>query len=338
MVRKIINKIKKECTLFLDYQKIKKELKQKNKIVYIGSPLHGNIGDHAISIATMNLLSKLKNPVVEIPGVIYSSHVKKIKSMILKNDIICITGGGLIGNLWMQEEEMVKSVIETFSDNKLIILPETFYFESTIEAKKELESFKSCIDQHPNVYIMTREKASYLFCKEKFKHVKKVYLLPDLVLTLNYSSNKIRDGVLFVNRKDKEKTSNLVEFQKEIPNSKCIDTVLPYSIMMKDRNREFEKILQQFSSASLVVTDRLHAMIFAAITGTPCIALDNKNKKVSGVYQWIKDLEYIEFCDDEKQLFAKIQRKIDCTTNFQYTLNQMYQEKIFEILLQIIKK
>lgn len=67
----------------------------------------------------------------------------------------------------------------------------------------------------------------------------------------------------------------------------------------------------------MVITDRLHGMIFAAITGTPCIAFDNISKKVSGVYKWIESLEYIkvvnsfeEFVDaynyidnlDEKQL------------------------------------
>ena len=37
-------------------------------------------------------------------------------------------------------------------------------------------------------------------------------------------------------------------------------------------------------------------MIFAAITGTPCIALSNY--KIKGTYQWILDLEYIKFTDD----------------------------------------
>lgn len=38
-----------------------------------------------------------------------------------------------------------------------------------------------------------------------------------------------------------------------------------------------------------MVTDRLHGMIFAYLAGTPCVFLDNKTKKVSGVYNtWLK--------------------------------------------------
>ena len=39
-------------------------------------------------------------------------------------------------------------------------------------------------------------------------------------------------------------------------------------------------------------------MIFSAVTGTPCLAMDNINKKVSGVYEWIKTLDYIQCVTD----------------------------------------
>jgi pyruvyl transferase EpsI len=72
------------------------------------------------------------------------------------------------------------------------------------------------------------------------------------------------------------------------------DTVVPYVISYDMREYELEKKLDEFRSAKLVITDRLHGMIFAAITGTPCVALNNISKKVEGVYQWIKYLDYIK--------------------------------------------
>ncbi len=51
----------------------------------------------------------------------------------------------------------------------------------------------------------------------------------------------------------------------------------------------------EFSSVQLVVTDRLHGMVFSAITGTPCIALDNISHKVYGAYQWLSYLPYLRF-------------------------------------------
>ncbi|QOL36729.1 polysaccharide pyruvyl transferase family protein [Bifidobacterium subtile] len=54
----------------------------------------------------------------------------------------------------------------------------------------------------------------------------------------------------------------------------------------------------EFRKARLVITDRLHGMIFSAITGTPCIALNNSNGKVGMEYFWLQDLPYITFAED----------------------------------------
>ena len=57
------------------------------------------------------------------------------------------------------------------------------------------------------------------------------------------------------------------------------------------------KKITEFKSAKLVITDTLHCMISCAISGTPCIALNNLTGKVQGVYEWVKHLEYIRYCD-----------------------------------------
>ena len=63
----------------------------------------------------------------------------------------------------------------------------------------------------------------------------------------------------------------------------------------------------KFRECELVITDRIHGMIFAAITGTPCIALSNYNYKVKGTYEWIKNLGYIKFTDDINEIPTLIQ-------------------------------
>ena len=42
-----------------------------------------------------------------------------------------------------------------------------------------------------------------------------------------------------------------------------------------------DALLQTFAKSRLIVTDRLHGMIFALVTRTPCLAFDNTNKKIS---------------------------------------------------------
>ena len=47
-------------------------------------------------------------------------------------------------------------------------------------------------------------------------------------------------------------------------------------------------------------------MIFSAITSTPCLALDNKSRKISGVFNWLKHLGYVKVCSSPEQLIDSI--------------------------------
>ena len=52
----------------------------------------------------------------------------------------------------------------------------------------------------------------------------------------------------------------------------------------------------------MVITDRLHGMIFCAITETNCIVLDSKSPKLRGCYEWISHLGYIRFVSNTDEL------------------------------------
>lgn len=134
-----------------------------------------------------------------------------------------------------------------------------------------------------------------------------------------------RNGVLLCFRSDLEKVldSSLVGEikhslkQQDIPFFET-DTVLPANIPIDQRNSELNRKLSQFQTSKLVITDRLHGMLFAAITGTPCIALDNVSKKVSGAYNWIKTEENILCLQDDQSDTASIIK----------TINQFYKTAV----------
>jgi len=82
-------------------------------------------------------------------------------------------------------------------------------------------------------------------------------------------------------------------------------------------------MLNDFSSSKLVVTDRLHGMVFSAITETPCIVINSLSPKVEGCYEWLKDLDYICFASSvdqvpvllrslEKVIPVYDRKKLDC--------------------------
>ena len=79
---------------------------------------------------------------------------------------------------------------------------------------------------------------------------------------------------------------------------------------------ELQRLWEHFASSGLVITDRLHGMIFCAITNTPFIVLNNSNGKVRGVFnEWIKNNYPIAFADSKNDLSAKRNDVISLRSN-----------------------
>lgn len=315
------------------------------KLILIGTPEHGNLGDHAIAKAELKFLKDYfpDHRIIEITGEHFRSDKVGVKKIIHKNDKIIITGGGFLGSLWILEELMVRDIIKTFPDNKIVIFPQTIYFENDIEGKKIYKESKMLYKNHKNLIICTRDKKSYdLINKKMFNEgVLKSILLPDIVTYLNEMMPLCnRSGLLLCLRDDKERNISdrerkfIEEYASKQTNSiSYISTVIPKKVTIYMRNRELENKFKEFRSAKLVITDRLHGMIFAAITGTPCIAMNNTSGKVLGVYQWIKYLKYIYCIDsiyDIPKYIDKLMNMEDCKYDNDYL--QEYFQKLVKVI------
>ena len=344
MIKKIIKKLYFSIRRIIARKYLKQILTQKKEknIYLIGSPLHGNIGDHAISIAERKLLENIKyKPIIEIPGEYYNLCYTEIKKNIKEDDIILITGGGFIGSLWLNEENMVRHIIKNFNENRIIIMPQTVFFEENERGRKELERSKEIYENHPDLWLFVREKNSLNYCKKYLSGLKNIFLVPDIVTYLNYElPEEQREGVLFCLREDKEKVISddekhklLKLFRKSDLSMRQTSTVINKRIPMRNRKKIFEDKLLEFKRSQLVITDRLHGMIFAAITATPCIAMNNLSGKVAGVYKWFEDLDYIKFvehCDDMVEKAKALLCKND--NHYNYNMFQTKFNKIIDLL------
>ena len=86
--------------------------------------------------------------------------------------------------------------------------------------------------------------------------------------------------------------------KKEIKYS-YTDMISQNQILAEVRKSVIVNKLKEFAGAQLVITDRLHGMVFCYLTNTPCIVFSNYNHKVLGTYEWIKDVNYIKPGDVE---------------------------------------
>ena len=113
------------------------------------------------------------------------------------------------------------------------------------------------------------------------------------------------------------------------------DTVLQKEISLTLRKEEVMQKLAQISKAKLVVTDRLHGMIFAAITNTPCLAMGNINGKVKSVYEWIKNNSYVKYIDSVNDV-EKVMEDVDLEKTYTYDNSNVV--KNFKPLIKMLEK
>lgn len=296
----------------------------KRKFILLNTPEHGNLGDHAIAMAEREFLEKyFENiPVVEIPGDWLRRDFFIFRRIIGKNDMLLMTGGGFMGDLWPREENLVRDVLKYFPNNKIFFFPQTVYFTDTENGKKELEKSRKIYQHHKKVFMCLRDQSSYQLVKNEFRNNQNIELYPDMVLGLQTKKIDVakRQNVLLCFREDKEQSiSEQVKRTIIATVKQCgkeyleTTTVEKYAISPAQREIVVYKKLQEFRNSELVITDRLHAMLFAAITGTPCIAFDNCSKKVSGVYEWIYQLKYIKIVKGERNFQMLINDILDST-------------------------
>ena len=297
----------------------------RKKIIICLAADYGNLGDVAITYAQREYL-KVNYPEYEIIDLAISktfSNIKALKNICTKEDIITIVGGGNMGDLYEEIEMCRRFVIKVFCENKIISFPQTIDFSNTKKGNKSLKKTINRYSSHNNLTIVARERISYERMKKYFNK-NKVVLSPDIVMSLNESNTKInRDGITFCLRDDKEKLIDskiqnyiITKIENNIKNIRFYDTHIGNgTFTVTELESELNKIWQIFKESKLVVTDRLHGMIFCYITNTPCLVIPNNNHKIVGCYHWIKHdnnkLINIENIDDVIHEVIEIYNKIE---------------------------
>ena len=278
-------------------------------VFLIMTPVHSNLGDHAIAKAEVRMLRELGISFIEIPGKTLVELNQNKRLGLMNGRPILINGGGNLGTLWPDVEELIRAVITSNPKSPIFVFPSTIYYEETPQGEEERRQSVEIYNHHPRLMLCARERYSYDLMCQLYRNVA---IFPDVVLSMNASRKAKREGCILCLRSDQEKTL----MDKDIATIKSVvvqdmglaykelDMVQGSSIPISERDFQLEKQFDAFSHARLVITDRMHGMVFAAITGTPCIVLNSKSPKMKGCYEWLCSLDYLCFCDDLAQLAA----------------------------------
>lgn len=304
------------------YKRRFRELRRKNpKTVFlILTPEHGNTGDHAIAYAESALLGELGIDSIEVTGAQLNEWKRRGILGLMNGAPILFHGGGNLGTLWFDVEQLTREIIRCNPKSPIYALPNTFFYEDSPWGREEMEKSREIYNAHRHLRIYARERPSYEAMVGIYQDVK---LVPDMVLSLpRQGAARERKGCLLCLRGDHEKTRTaeqelLLRQQVEDLFGEAVtdtDMVISGRVPVEQRNAVLESKFNEFAGAELVITDRLHGMIFCAVTGTPCIVINSRSPKVRGCYEWIKELDYIHYVEDVSQIVQEYQKmnRTDC--------------------------
>lgn len=277
----------------------------KPAILLANTAAYRNLGDHAITMGEYAFFDHYfpGYRIIEITAPQWRDmNGLDIKAAMPNVEAVFLHGGGYMGTLWGgNEEDNAMSQIAHAGDLPCVYFPQTVFYAGD-SAAASLKGRQEFYQAHDNTFFCMRDRRSYDFMHKEFGFAeRRTIYTPDIALFLDDPiEQRERDGVTLCFRHDEEKVSDDASLKHIVAllderglSHHYTDTVADHSFPLTQREDEVRDKLREFKSSQLVITDRLHAMVFCAITHTPCIAFNNINGKVEGVNQWIKDLDYV---------------------------------------------
>lgn len=306
-----------------DLKKISDFIIDKNDVLYFDYPLHLNVGDLLIYAGT-EAFFKEYGINIRLRRCFQTFDIDEVKKYVNKNTTILCHGGGNFGDLYPLLQQLRESLVKTFPDNRIIVLPQTAFFTDSQEMKKA----SSIFSQHKDCYLFARDTAT----QEIMYHFSdKVFLSPDMAhqlygsLPFKHAKLNTSDNKLYFLRKDIEASHFEKEIQSKLPASATIkdwEDILTktdlriekiFSKLAKLANKLYFSWLKdcintqwyrytlkviaraqkEFLSYDQIVTTRLHGHIFSCLLGVPNQVCDNSYGKNMGYYnQWTKLIDY----------------------------------------------
>ncbi|AME07350.1 polysaccharide pyruvyl transferase family protein [Bacillus siamensis] len=279
----------------------------KSDIMYADYPLYGNVGDLLIMKGT---------------EAFFKAHGIRVKQRwnpdnfpfgrrAGKETIIVCQGGGNFGDLYPYYQTFRERIVKAFPENRIVILPQTIYYQDKTRLRKTAALFA----EHKDLHLFTRDHVSYETAK-RFFSANHIGLMPDMahqLYPIRTAAAPSRGKLHFI-RTDGEINPNLqtdssVEscdwqhvlsasdrhgiafFQTLNVLNKKAGNPLPIARFWKLYSDFLtKKAVLFFSRYESVETSRLHGHILSSLLGKPNTVIDNSYGKNANYYHtWMHE-------------------------------------------------
>lgn len=124
------------------------------RVAIVDAPLHDNVGDSLIWLGERHLLRALGISVI-YAGDTHSFRDSDI-ARLPSDCAILIHGGGNLGDLWEDHQELRLRVLEQAADRRVVQLPQTANFRDP----DKLEVARRAFSRHPDFHILCRDQTT----------------------------------------------------------------------------------------------------------------------------------------------------------------------------------
>lgn len=289
------------------------------------TPDYGNVGDLAIGVAEAKYLER-RIPGYEVVSVPLSetyAWLRSIKKQSRQGDLVFLVGGGSTGDLYPRAHFGRVFAIRYLRNLPIISFPQSIIYSSDRAQATFGRRERAAFSSHSALRLFARERTSMTILKKIYDG--DIGFAPDIVLSAGDvgGSTRRESSALLVLRGDGERTLTQEDHREIVAAAEAavksvvvLDHEVPFDPRQSDSpDHVVDRMMDQYRRSRVVITDRLHGMIFAAITGTPCVVLPNTNHKITGTYEaWLRNTcPYVQFAQnrDFSSLSGLIERVIE---------------------------
>lgn len=278
------------------------------KVIVLAYPTHCNLGDQAQFFCTLgwiervfpghktisippcrDLFGKASYAVIGAKSLCYALIFRILRLSLRSDDKLIGHSGYFFVDHHPGWPTFARALIENHGA-RMIILPQTVNFHAPVFARAASQIFSN----RANLTLLCRDEISFKNAQNLFPGTN-LKLFPDIVTSLigDRRFSHERDGILFCLRNDIEglySASEIDTLRNRFPGIRIEVTDTSASLPRKEMDRRREELIwakiEEFSKFKLVITDRYHGSIFAAIASTPVIVINSTDHKLSSGVKW----------------------------------------------------
>jgi exopolysaccharide biosynthesis predicted pyruvyltransferase EpsI len=280
-------------------------------------PTYENVGDSMIWAGQNAYLKAIGARVT------YIADLNWLRPDLLRERVgagaVLLQGGGNFGDLWPEHQAYRERVVSELGDRRIVQLPQSVHFRDRANAKRA----NAILGRHPDFTLMVRDTASLERARRDLPDIRTVFC-PDMALgwtPVPPRHQHAQSRTVALLRRDREAVEGLYEAVTERLSDRGartvdwghhgLDRVSWAAVRTPLRRRTALAALRTsaagyplleaayrggcrlnlrsgvrlLAGASLVVTDRLHAHVLAALLGIPHVVFDNSYGKIRSMVE-----------------------------------------------------